>query len=232
MLEVTSVVKDAEITMGQGSYMAVSHDAVTRELHLPIAKAGIVLKPHEKSKTVSEFEITKIYQGKEIKQKQYRADVTMELTLINSDNPQEREVADFSAYAFDAGDKAIGKATSLAVKNGLLKMFMLESLDKEEERTTEDANYKQQTKPQSAAPQNQAPVSRYGLSEAQLKRAYALQMQNNWSREDMNKVLKMGFNVEKTSDLTRDQYDQLCKMLLDRKTVEQALVTPTTIKGK
>jgi hypothetical protein len=158
MLEVTTVIKDAEISMGQGrGYTGVSHDAVTKALHLPLAKAGLVLKVTTKDCVKSEFENVKVWNGQETKSKVYRADLRVILTLVNADAPNDREDFEFEATAFDTGDKAIGKALSMAVKNGLLKIFMLESLDKEEERVTEESTYRQAPPPQQRQNMQQKP---------------------------------------------------------------------------
>ena len=55
--------------------------------------------------------------------------------------PEEREVCKSFAYAFDSGDKAVGKAESMAVKYVFLKNFVLESTDNEESRDHEN-NFK------------------------------------------------------------------------------------------
>lgn len=156
MHEVSTILKDTEVVMPKGSYKAVSHDSVTSALHMPMTRNGIVLKVDQKSCLITEFEVVKTYNGVESKSRQYRADVTVELTLINMDDPSDRETSTFSAYAFDTSDKATGKALSMAVKNGLLKSFMLESLDHEEERIEEGSSYRQ--RPQNAGPVQRTPT--------------------------------------------------------------------------
>lgn len=146
-LEVTSVTKDAEVGVSAtNSYSAVTHDAVTKALHLPIARAGIVIKPTQKSCVISTVEKPDKYKP-DVKNVSYRADVTAEIEFINSKNPSEIMVSSASAYAFDNADKAVGKAYSMAIKMILLKTFMLESLDEEEARPTEEnTTYKEQIK--------------------------------------------------------------------------------------
>lgn len=163
---VSSVVKSGEIQAGNNSYTVVTHDDVTRALHLPIAKTGIVCWPNMKSCSLSTIEKIKVWNGNEQKTEWHRADVVAEMTFINSDDPTERLTTEATAYAFDTSDKAVGKAYSMAIKMMYLKTFMLESADQEEDRPVENAVYKekkieQKTKPETKVePQkNMAPIS-------------------------------------------------------------------------
>ena len=139
MKEVETVFKGANISMGNGkSYSAVNHDDVARLLHKPLAEHGIITKVSvEDVELVSREKINK-YGDVAL---EYRADVWVEVTFINADNPEEREVCKSFAYAFDSGDKAVGKAESMAVKYVFLKNFVLESTDNEESRDHEN-NFK------------------------------------------------------------------------------------------
>ena len=135
MAEVRSVFKGANIQMGGGrSYSAVSHDDVARLLHTPMATNGIYTKVSVEKVEISSKEVANKFG--DIKS-EYRADVWVEVTFINSEKPEDREVCKGFAYAFDSGDKAVGKAQSMAVKYVLLKNFVLESTDEEESRDQE-----------------------------------------------------------------------------------------------
>lgn len=142
--KVKTVYKDAEISAGKSSYTVVTHDSVTRLLHDPISESGIVPIPNQKSCSVVQLEKITEYNGKEQRTLIYRADVHAEIRFVNADDPTQFVVSDAHAYAFDSSDKAIGKAYSMALKMIYLKVFMLESQDEEEARTTEpDYTYKQ-----------------------------------------------------------------------------------------
>lgn len=135
MKEVSSVFKGANIQMGGGrSYTAVSHDDVARLLHTPLANNGIYTKVSIEKVDVSYRE--SINKFGDLKP-EYRADVSVEVSFINADAPEDREVCKGFAFAFDSGDKAVGKAESMAVKYILLKNFVLESTDDEESRDNE-----------------------------------------------------------------------------------------------
>lgn len=137
MKEVETVFKGATISMGSGrSYSAVNHDDVARLLHKPLAENGIVTKVSVEKVEISAREKTNKYGDTA---PEYRADVWVEVTFINADNPNEREVCKSFAYAFDSGDKAVGKAESMAVKYVFLKNFVLESTDNEESRDHENS---------------------------------------------------------------------------------------------
>ena len=137
MKEVETVFKGANISMGNGrSYSAVNHDDVARLLHRPLAEHGIITKVSVEKVELVGREKTNKYGDTAL---EYRADVWVEVTFINADKPEEREVCKSFAYAFDSGDKAVGKAESMAVKYVFLKNFVLESTDNEESRDHENS---------------------------------------------------------------------------------------------
>jgi hypothetical protein len=137
MKEVETVFKGANISMGNGrSYSAVNHDDVARLLHKPLAEHGIITKVSVEKVDLSSRDKTNKYGDTAL---EYRADVWVEVTFINADDPTEREVCRSFAYAFDSGDKAVGKAESMAVKYVFLKNFVLESTDNEESRDHENS---------------------------------------------------------------------------------------------
>jgi hypothetical protein len=139
MKQVQTVHKGAKISMGGGSYTAVSHDDVTSLLHMPCAEIGIVLIPNViSSEITSELKAPDKYGN--IK-KEYQTSVIVELTAINADNPEERLSVKMPAHAFDSSDKSPGKSISMATKYCYLKLFMLESIDEEEARP--EAKYEQ-----------------------------------------------------------------------------------------
>jgi hypothetical protein len=84
------------------------------------------------------FETTKIYQGQTTVSKNYLVKVWASVTFINSDDRSDQFQTQCFAYAIDSGDKATGKAYSMAIKYCYLKTFMLESLDDEESRDWEN----------------------------------------------------------------------------------------------
>lgn len=142
MLEVESVEKGARIEISSTrSYTAVTHDDVTRLLHMPIAKAGLVILTSVIESKMDVTDKTKEYNGKVTTSKEYMASVTIELTAVNMDKPEEKISVNMPAIAFDPTDKAFGKAISMATKYALLKLFMLDSYDEEEKRPEPGTTY-------------------------------------------------------------------------------------------
>lgn len=136
--EITSVFKGARVQVTQNSsYRAVSHDDVSALLHLPMANAGIVTIIDMVDCKVEQLITSKTYNGQKEEKISYQATVVMAVTFVNSDDPQDRFTVKSTAYAFDSGDKAVGKAESMAVKYVYLKNFNLESTDEEESRDYE-----------------------------------------------------------------------------------------------
>lgn len=132
MNEVKTVLKTADVAVNAyNSYEAVEHDEVTRILHDPIVNNGIAVNP---SMEICETSRVEVFDKNGNKKISNYCLVKVSLTFINIDKPDERLVSYSYAEAFDNGDKGIGKAYSMATKYCYLKTFMLESLDKEEER--------------------------------------------------------------------------------------------------
>lgn len=141
MLDVGKISKDkfVQLNSNGAGYKAVTHDNVTGTIRPYIVKHGVYVAVDQTSCSVDSFDVVKKgYKGApDYTVKEYIATVNVELTFINIDNPNEKISSRGFAYAIDSSDKAPGKALSYAVKNVLLKNFMLESCDDEEERSFE-----------------------------------------------------------------------------------------------
>lgn len=199
MKEVQSVHKGATISMGGGSYKAVSHDDVTALLHMPCANHGIVLIPNViASEVTSELKAPDKYGN--IK-KEYQSSVTVELTAINADNPSEQLMVKMPAYAFDSGDKACGKAISMATKYAYLKLFMLESVDDEESRP--EASY-QASKP------NPNYTAKYGILE-KLKTELTTKTKG-MATDQKQQFLKDNLKVNSFKDVEKMSNDELVNL--------------------
>ena len=145
---VQSVYKTSTIAITQyKSYSAVSHDEVAGILHMPLANAGIFVRVSMSNCKIEQIETDSTYNNVTTKKISYMATVEMEISFINSDDPTDMFVTKQTAYAFDSGDKAIGKAQSMAVKYAYLKNLNLESMDEEEQRPELKFSPKEQPKP-------------------------------------------------------------------------------------
>jgi hypothetical protein len=136
---VKSVHKGGTVKINErASYSAVLHDDVTALLHDPIANAGIVAMPRMETCELEIIRTSKTYNGQVTESNSYMVKVWASVTFINSENPTEQYQTQCFAYAIDSGDKASGKAYSMAIKYCYLKTFMLESCDDEESRDWEN----------------------------------------------------------------------------------------------
>ena len=111
MQEVKGVNKGSQKVNNQ--YRFTSHDAVAKALHDPLVNNGIVL-------------MTSVT---DIKQDGNRTSITLVMSFVNIDQPEDRVSVSFPGYGIDPQDKGVGKAISYAFKYGLLKTFCLETGD-------------------------------------------------------------------------------------------------------
>lgn len=139
MGRVDSVFKGARIQLNQSrSYTAVSHDDIAALIHPELVTEKIWTKVHVKSCDIERIVSTKSGNQGSYEAVEYLAKAWVTVSFINAENSQEREDVDSFAYAIDSGDKATGKALSIAVKYVYLKNFTLESTDEEESRPGHD----------------------------------------------------------------------------------------------
>ena len=144
---VRTVLKTAKIDITQyRSYTAVTHDEVAGILHLPMANAGIFVEVDMTNCKIEQIETDSTYNNVTTKKISYMATVQMEMKFVNSDDPTDFFLVKQTAYAFDSGDKAIGKAQSMAVKYAYLKNLNLESMDDEEHRPEIKVDKKEEIK--------------------------------------------------------------------------------------
>jgi len=109
-------------------YKAVSHDAVTAQLHDACVEHGIVIIPSEGKHKI--MEIGKTTSG--AVRIRYEAKYT--ISFVNTEEPSDKIEMKIRAHADDHGDKAPGKCLSYAVKSAMLKVFMLETGEDDESR--------------------------------------------------------------------------------------------------
>lgn len=131
---VTRLGKDSKVsTGGQGSYAAISHDKVTAFIRPKMVQAGI-MSYLDCLEAIDADTGAATAKGRKIVQ--HRA--KFNITFANVHNKEDAIVLQQYAYADDYGDKAPGKAASYAMKYALLKMFMIETGEEDEERVESD----------------------------------------------------------------------------------------------
>lgn len=192
------VEKDTTVTMRTGrSYKGVSHDAVIGELRPHLIQNGILVAPtvisEEYSTVPTRNDGTMVF-----------CRLKVQISFINVDDPKDRLECLAIGYGFDQGDKAPGKAFSYAVKTGILKTLSIEAGENDEERATQTANASVAT-------------PRKGPSEAQLKRLFAIAKQNGVANHQVDGLLGAKFKIKSKTELTRQQYDYICKLIDSKK---------------
>ena len=129
--EVAYIKKDADVGFGNQQYKAVTHDAVTVAVRPALIKHGVIVVPSvEKSQTVQNTGLA-TSKGTPI----IRYEATYSIAFVNMDDPQDIVTVRQDAHGLDQGDKAPGKAESMAVKYAMLKLFSLETGEDEESRS-------------------------------------------------------------------------------------------------
>lgn len=127
---VAYVRKDKKV--GEGGYMAVTHDAVTAETRDHFMSQGVLIVPCELS---AEMKDTGTQTGKGAPWMRFEA--KYRVSFVNVDKPDEMVSVELTAHALDYGDKAPGKAHSYALKYAVLKVLQLETGEEEEGRDTD-----------------------------------------------------------------------------------------------
>ena len=130
---VTRLGKDSRVGTGGGTYAAISHDKVTAFIRPKMVQAGVM---HWIDCIEATDADTGAATGKGRKIVQHRA--KFNITFANVYNKDDLIIITQYAYADDYGDKAPGKASSYAMKYALLKMFMIETGDEDEQRIETD----------------------------------------------------------------------------------------------
>lgn len=127
MRDVQYVQKDAEVGFGNNKYSAVSHDRVVSAVREACINHGILVVPSFVSDEVVDC-VTSSGKPK------IRYQAVYDISFINTATPDERITLRVSSHADDNGDKAPGKAITYATKSAILKVFMLQTGEDDEQR--------------------------------------------------------------------------------------------------
>jgi len=187
MKELKYVRKTAQVS-GGGTYMAVTHDEVTRKVHPMLAKHGIIVVPELiKDKMKASGMVTS--NGNTI----FLYQCVYDIHFYGIDSMVEKVTARVSAHANDMSDKAAGKAISYAVKNAYLKVFALETGENDEERV-------------------EGNVSPLSEEQVQTLRDYCEELGFPVA-ETLNSLATKVFRQEKIEDLGSNLFDNAMKRL-------------------
>lgn len=125
--------KDTKISTGSGRdqfYKGITHDKVTGFIRPKLNDAGILVWVDCDRWQSAPTGMVAAKSGRIIEQ--FRGDYIVEFE--NAFNPHDKRAVRVPAHADDRGDKGPGKANSYALKYALLKTFLIETGEDDEER--------------------------------------------------------------------------------------------------
>lgn len=134
-----AVYKDDSVGFGKNSYKIVTYDNIIRNLRTHIVEEGIIINPIQVDRGIYTEGITA--KGG----KKFRYDALYDVEFISvKDGSKLISRIEVSSESF-GDDKAPSKATTIAVKNAILKVFSLESADEQQEELKNSVTDKQRT---------------------------------------------------------------------------------------
>jgi len=138
MEKFTAVHKDGSVGFGNNSYKVVTYDNIISKLRQYLVEEKVIINPIQVERGIY-TEILTAKGGKKL-----RYDALYHIEYISAvDGSKLVSRVEVSADTF-VDDKAPAKATTIAVKNSILKVFSLESADEQQEElknTITDAQF-------------------------------------------------------------------------------------------
>lgn len=133
---------------------------------------------------------------------EYITTVKMEFTFIDGESGEQVK---FTTYGEgqDAGDKGTYKAITGAQKYALMKLFMIPTYDDPEADTGTDERNAGNTHRQRTGQ----------LSEAQVKRAFAIANAHGITAAQVKQAIMRDYNKTNVADLSKEEYDELCNKM-------------------
>ena len=129
MKKITAVHKDGSVGFGNNSYKIVTYDNIISKLREHLVEQEIIINPVQIDRGLYTESLT-AKGGKKL-----RYDALYDVEYIScKDGSKLVSRVEVSADTF-GDDKAPAKATTIAVKNSILKVFSLESADEVQEET-------------------------------------------------------------------------------------------------
>ena len=139
MEKFTAVYKDANVGFGNNAYKVVTYDNIISKLRQYLVEEKVIINPIQIDRGIYTESLT-AKGGKKL-----RYDALYDVEYISAkDGSKLVSRVEVSADTFN-DDKAPSKATTIAVKNSILKVFSLESADEqvdELKNTITDAQFK------------------------------------------------------------------------------------------
>lgn len=139
MKKFKAIYKDGNVGFGNNSYKIVTYDNIIRNIREHLVDEGIIMNPVQNERGIYTDGMTA--KGG----KKYRYDAIYNVEFISiEDGSKLVSTVEVSTESF-GDDKAPSKATTVAVKNAILKVFSLESADEVQEEMKNTINEKQLT---------------------------------------------------------------------------------------
>lgn len=184
------------------NYKYATEADVNERVREELAKRNVIMIPSIESHSIREHVNRKGHT-------EYIATVCVSFRFIDGESCEEIE---FKTYGEgqDAGDKATYKAFTGAQKYALMKAFMIPTGDDPEGDTSVDE--RNQSTENDAPPRNQN-TSQRKLSDAQVKRLFAIASSKDISPADVKKAVIKDYKKNNVEDLTMQEYDALCSRL-------------------
>lgn len=186
--EVINFSKDTE----SFGYKYVSGSQAIAKIREKMDSLGVLLVPEVKSTISSTYDYVNA-KGKECTDHIISGE--MSYKWINADNPEEILTVPWQLYgAQDDISKAFGSGLTYSERYFILKFFQAPTdSDDPDSRNTSD----------------RGKGNKKGLSEAQVKRGYALGFKAGYDRTIVDKQILSKFN-KKMQDLTKEEYEIVC----------------------
>jgi hypothetical protein len=152
MGEVPYIQKGGKTQSGP-SFKYVRHDDVVALVRPALVKHGVAFLATVRPESLGCVEVAPTKSGTA----RYKTTLMVDMTFVNVDDPADAYSVSFPGEGIDTEDKASGKALSYALKNGLLKTFMIEAGDEADNEATSPESAPA-SHPQPAATPRQSPV--------------------------------------------------------------------------
>jgi ERF superfamily len=173
MGEVPYIQKGGKTQSGP-SFKYVKHDDVVALVRPALVKHGVGFMTGIDESSVNCTQVGETKSGAA----RYKTTLVLRLTFMNVDDPSDAYSVSFPGEGVDTDDKGSGKALSYALKNGLLKTFMIEAGDEaDNEATTQEPAerpqaVRQDQQREQAAKAEAEPAPNGTVTQAQAKRLH------------------------------------------------------------
>lgn len=204
--EIEYLKKDDLVGTGKSSYKAISIEKVMTSVSEKMCKYGIVIYPVEQSYLRTDEKVIGIDYNtkKEVEKINRISDVDVKYEVVNIHNPIEKIIAVSSGTGVDTQDKGVGKAMTYAYKNMIIKLFAIATGDDTDKIHSDDYT---ETLVKGKV------TSDGSLTEAQIKRLYAIAKKVNVTPSQIVAVIKKDFGKTDVTKLTKQEYDLVCERL-------------------